>query len=156
MAELAGNLGSDSAGVSGGEPGDAEEGADEEYGQARRQERGVSDRPQRKVAKASCWACGASYSGAADALTEPIDVYCGWIDEHHRASTRRDHDGDIMMADARGAARRARPTWDRCHFGPWGSISLVRNGAEEVHEELFHGSASNVEREAPKMSHIGY
>lgn len=31
-------------------------------------------------------------------LTEPIDVYCAWIDEHERA--HKDGDGDVMMADS--------------------------------------------------------
>ncbi|RLM54782.1 hypothetical protein C2845_PM10G18650 [Panicum miliaceum] len=53
-----------------------------------------------RVAEASCWACGAGYSVATGKLTKPIDVYCGWIDERRRVSTRRDHDSDIMMADA--------------------------------------------------------
>nr|TKW23218.1 hypothetical protein SEVIR_4G278700v2 [Setaria viridis] len=50
--------------------------------------------PRRRVAEASCCECEASYSAAADALTEPIDVYCEWI------GVRRDYDGDVMMADA--------------------------------------------------------
>jgi len=60
--------------------------------------------PKRKAAEASCWACEASYATAADALTEPIDVYSEWIDERRRANegggVRRDYDGDVMMADA--------------------------------------------------------
>ena len=60
--------------------------------------------PKRKCAEASCWACEASHRTAADALTEPIDVYCEWIDERRRANegggVRRDYDGDVMMADS--------------------------------------------------------
>ncbi|TKW20100.1 hypothetical protein SEVIR_4G063300v4 [Setaria viridis] len=61
--------------------------------------------PKRKVAEASCCGCEASYSTAADALTEPIDVYCEWVDERSRRASggggvRRDYDGDVMMADA--------------------------------------------------------
>ncbi|RLM56320.1 hypothetical protein C2845_PM10G03410 [Panicum miliaceum] len=60
--------------------------------------------PKRKAAETSCWACEASYATAADALTEPIDVYYEWIDERRRANegggVRRDYDGDVMMADA--------------------------------------------------------
>ena len=60
--------------------------------------------PKRKCAEASCWACEASHRTAADALTEPIDVYCEWIDERRRANegggVRRDYDGDVIMADS--------------------------------------------------------
>ena len=52
--------------------------------------------PKRKAAEASCWACEASYATAADALTEPNDVYRDY--ERRRANegggVRRDYDGD--------------------------------------------------------------
>ena len=51
---------------------------------------------KRKAAEASCWACEASYATAADALTEPNDVYRDY--ERRRANegggVRRDYDGD--------------------------------------------------------------
>ncbi|OEL33346.1 hypothetical protein BAE44_0005635 [Dichanthelium oligosanthes] len=47
----------------------------------------VPDRPQAQGRRGVVLGLrGASYSTAADALTEPIDVYCEWIDERRRAN----------------------------------------------------------------------
>ena len=39
-----------------------------------------------RIAEATCGTCKESYATAANALTEPIDVYCEWIDACEQAN----------------------------------------------------------------------
>ncbi|CEP03153.1 Transcription elongation factor 1 like protein [Plasmodiophora brassicae] len=44
------------------------------------------------VAEISCRICDANYRMPINSLTEPVDVYCEWIDECEQANAEEDDD----------------------------------------------------------------
>mmetsp|Transcript_23346 Transcript_23346/g.53763 ORF Transcript_23346/g.53763 Transcript_23346/m.53763 type:complete len:111 (-) Transcript_23346:90-422(-) len=46
----------------------------------------VSILKKEKVGKCTCTVCGTSYATPITSLSEPIDIYCEWIDECEKAN----------------------------------------------------------------------
>ena len=42
---------------------------------------------KRQIGNLECSVCAAKYSMDTNALTEPIDIYCEWLDESEKANT---------------------------------------------------------------------